>query len=119
MKENKRALGGRYEEAAAVYLEKHGLKILHRNYQVRSGEIDIIAQDREYLVFVEVKYRSTVRSGSALWAVDAAKQRSISRTAVHYLTTRKKNMNIPCRFDVIGIDKEEIHWIKSAFDFCG
>lgn len=117
--ENKRALGEYYESLAVDYLKKQGLRILQRNYRVRSGEIDIIASDGEYLVFVEVKYRRTGDSGSSLCAVDAAKQRIISRTALHYLTTRKKNVDIPCRFDVVGIDGTQIHWIKNAFDYCG
>lgn len=118
MKENKRAVGSRYEEAAAAYLESRGLKILEFNYHFRAGEIDLIARDGEYLVFVEVKYRSTSKSGSALCAVNKAKQRAISKTAKHYLALRQRNMDIPCRFDVIGIDGKEIRWIKNAFDYC-
>lgn len=119
MPKNTRTLGARYESRAADYLTQQGLKILHRNYRVRTGEIDLIAYDGEYLVFVEVKYRRTQVSGESLFAVTPAKQRTISRTAMHYLTTKRKSMEIPCRFDVIGIDGDEIHWIKNAFDYCG
>lgn len=117
LKENKRALGGVYERMAAEFLSKKGLRILCRNYSTRSGEIDLIARDGEYLVFVEVKYRSTEESGSSVCAVDKDKQRSISRTALHYLTTRVGNMELACRFDVVGIDGEKICWIKNAFDY--
>ena len=118
MKENKRAVGKLYEEKAAAYLKDQGLRIIRRNYRVRTGEIDLIAQDGEYLVFVEVKYRSTGKSGCALCAVAAAKQRSISRTAVHYLSTAGKEGDIPCRFDVVGFDGEQVQWVKNAFDYC-
>lgn len=70
-------------------------------------------------MFVEVKYRRDGESGSALCAVDKRKQRSISRTALHYLTVRRRDVSLPCRFDVVGIDGGEIHWLKNAFDYCG
>ena len=60
--QNKRRTGGCYEAAAAVYLEKQGLVILRKNYRCRSGEIDLIARDGRYLVFIEVKYRNTAVS---------------------------------------------------------
>lgn len=119
MKKNKRILGSLYEELAAAYLKNQGLEIIRKNYRVKSGEIDLIALDGEYLVFVEVKYRSSDCAGDSLCAVDAAKQRAISRTAMHYLVSQRDNVNLPCRFDVVGIDRDEIHWIKNAFDYCG
>ena len=119
MKKNKRAVGSLHEEQAAAYLKSRGLRIVEANYRCRTGEIDLIARDGEYLVFVEVKYRRTSVSGEALCAVDGAKQRIISKTAKHYLTMRRKNLDLPCRFDVVGIDGAEIRWIKNAFDYCG
>ena len=114
---NKRRLGGFYEEQAARYLEEQGLAILEHNYRCRFGEIDLIAQDGEYLVFVEVKYRSSRQSGSPLAAVDAAKQHVISRVAKNYLLTCRRSVDIPCRFDVVGFDGDEITWVKNAFDY--
>lgn len=64
MKENKRMIGGWYEGQAARYLEGEGLRILESNYRCRTGEIDLIARDEEYFVFIEVKYRSTGKSGA-------------------------------------------------------
>lgn len=119
MKENKRMIGGWYEGQAARYLEGEGLRILESNYRCRTGEIDLIARDEEYFVFIEVKYRSTGKSGSALCAVGRTKQKVISKTAKHYLTVHCKTVDVPCRFDVIGIDGNEIQWIKNAFDYCG
>ena len=68
-----------------MFLEKRGLQIREKNFRCRSGEIDLIAQDERYLVFVEVKYRKNGRSGSSFAAVGREKQRIISRVAMFYL----------------------------------
>ena len=60
---NKREVGAAYEEAAAVFLEKNGVRILERNFRCRQGEIDLIGRDGEYLVFFEVKYRKNADAG--------------------------------------------------------
>ena len=101
-----------------MFLEKRGLQIREKNFRCRSGEIDLIAQDERYLVFVEVKYRKYGRSGSSFAAVGREKQRIISRVAMFYLIAHGYRELPPCRFDVVGIDGKEIHWIKNAFDFC-
>ena len=101
-----------------MFLEKRGLQIREKNFRCRSGEIDLIAQDERYLVFVEVKYRKNGRSGSSFAAVGREKQRIISRVAMFFLAVHGYREFPPCRFDVVGIDGEKIHWIKNAFDFC-
>ena len=111
---NRRKTGADYELAAGFYLEQEGWKILEYNYRTRNGEIDIVARDGEYLVFCEVKYRSCKGKGSPLEAVDARKQRTIFRCAAHYLTGRG-NTDVPCRFDVIGIDGTAVTHVKNAF----
>lgn len=118
--ENRRQTGARYENLAAEYLESRGLFILERNYRCRQGEIDLIARDGEFLVFVEVKYRQGKEKGTSLEAVDRRKQRQICRTARYYLACSVGSMDVSCRFDVVGIDgkEEKISWIKNAFDFC-
>lgn len=116
---NKRKIGSYYEERAAAFLEDKGLRILERNYRCRCGEIDLIAQDGAYLVFVEVKYRNSTKAGCSLAAVDIRKQAVITKTAQYYLMTHVQSMDHPCRFDVIGIDRKEICWIPNAFDACG
>ena len=116
--QNKRRIGGCYEAAVAAYLEKQGLVILRKNYRCKSGEIDLIARDKEYLVFVEVKYRSQNRAGYSLDAVNPAKQKKISKVARYFLAAEYHCTEIPCRFDVIGIDGGCLHWIKDAFGFC-
>ncbi len=116
---NKRAVGTVYEKAAGAYLEKQGYRILEYNFRCRSGEIDIIARDGEYLVFVEVKYRKDAGSGNPLEAVDARKQRTISRTALYYCMKHGYGETTPCRFDVAAVLGEEITLIKNAFLYQG
>lgn len=116
MEYNRRKIGSSYEEKAAVFLEKNGLVILARNFRSRYGEIDLIARDGRYFVFVEVKYRKNGESGGALAAVDRRKQRVISRVAEFYLYRFGLGENVPCRFDVVGIDGDEITWIRNAFE---
>lgn len=116
MKQNNRAVGTDYERVAGAYLETLGYCILEYNFRCRSGEIDIIARDGEYLVFCEVKYRESQVKGHPLEAISVVKQRRISRCASFYLQTHKLQ-DMPCRFDVVGILGEEITLLKNAFDF--
>ena len=113
--ENKRATGGRYEEMAAAFLEEKGYQILERNYRERSGEIDLIARDGRYLVFVEVKYRRDTGSGYPEEAVNARKQARIRHAAAYYLYSRRYPSDTPCRFDVVSIPGTEIRLIADAF----
>ncbi len=88
---------------------------MERNFYSRTGEIDLIAREDGYLVFVEVKYRSSWRFGSPEEAVTPAKQRSIVRTARFYLLRRGFPEGTPCRFDVLAIDGEELRLLRNAF----
>lgn len=117
-KKSAHEIGCAYERLAGAYLEKCGYQILQYNFRCRSGEVDIIAKDGEYLVFCEVKYRAGAGSGSPLEAVTPAKQRNISRAAMYYLT-REHITDCPCRFDVVGIMGKKIKLIKHAFDYMG
>ena len=107
-------MGARYEEAAVDYLQTRGLKIIERNYRCRFSEIDIIGKDDEYLVFIEVKYRSDSRYGYGAEAVNFSKQEKIRRGAQYYLN-EKRIVDAPCRFDVISITGKEFVWLKDAF----
>ena len=111
---NKRRTGTRYEQAAGFFLEQIGYEVLEYNYRCRFGEIDIIAKDGICLVFCEVKYRSGRDKGSPLEAVDNRKQQRIFRCASHYLAGRGLE-DVPCRFDVIGIEGTAVTHIKNAF----
>ena len=117
MHDNTRATGAWYERKAADYLKQQGLFILRYNYRCRSGEIDLIAREGQYLVFVEVKYRNGGSSGNALEAVNPAKQRTICKVARYFLAVEYHCTDVPCRFDVVGIDGDRIHWLKNAFEY--
>lgn len=115
---NKRKIGAEYEKRAGHFLEAQGYQIVTYNYRCRRGEIDVIAWDREYLVFCEVKYRSDKRSGHPLEAVDMKKQKVISKCAAHYILENHLQ-EVPCRFDVVGVMGEEIFVVQNAFDYRG
>ncbi len=113
--ENHRIVGGHYEEEAAAFLKKSGYDILEQNYRDRQGEIDLIAKDGAYLVFVEVKYRRTVRKGYPEEAVGIRKQDKIRHTAKYYLYQHGYPEDTPCRFDVVSITDGDLRVLKDAF----
>ncbi len=115
---NKRAVGTYYEGIALEYLRSLGFQILERNYRCRKGEIDLVCREGDYLVFVEVKYRTTCRQGSAFMAVDKKKQHRVSRVAAYYLLEHGYSEWYPCRFDVVAIDGSEISLVRNAFEYC-
>lgn len=112
---NRRTVGTRYEEKAAAYLERRGYRILEHSYRSRAGEIDLIARDGEYLVFVEVKYRADNSCGSPLEAVDYRKQRKIIQVARFYLLTHGYGTETSCRFDVVAVCGKELVLVQNAF----
>lgn len=114
---NTRATGDGYEKQAVNYLRSQGYRILETNYRNRGGEIDIIALEKETLVFLEVKYRTSRSFGSGMEAVGYGKQRTISRVARHYMMVHGYAEWYPCRFDVVSIDAGTITLIRNAFEF--
>lgn len=110
---NKRKVGKFYEETAVLYLEQQGLRILEKNYRTAQGEVDIIAETLEYVVFVEVKYRKNALFGQPWEAVSKAKQQKICKVARQFCYTGKIKKQV--RFDVISICGEEIFWFQDAF----
>lgn len=114
---NKRQTGAGYEALAARWLQERGYEILERNYRCRQGEIDLIARDGRYLVFVEVKYRSRTGAGHPAEAVDARKQERISRTAFYYCYAHGIPETQACRFDVVSILDDRIEHIQNAFAY--
>jgi putative endonuclease len=95
-------LGLSGEEAAVRYLRKNRFDILSRGFRFGRGEIDIIANDRGTLVFIEVKTRRDVDCGLPEEAVTAAKQEQIRRVAGAFLALNRLE-NAPCRFDVLSL----------------
>ena len=106
------------EDLAAAYLIKKGYSILEKNYRAERGEIDVIAQDGDMIVFVEVKSSSHNGFGEPEARVDKKKQRQIGKVAAAYLSNHNLN-DVDCRFDVIAIQRidgiEEIKHIQDAF----
>lgn len=103
------------EDIAADYLKKAGYTILKRNYKNDYGEIDIIALGEEYLIFVEVKMRTSTQFGLPAEAVTKAKMRKISQVAGGYIAS-KQLFDMPVRFDVIEVLGTEVNHIKNAFE---
>ncbi len=113
---NRRQIGRMGEEKAADYLAKRGYQILERNYRCRLGEIDLIAKDGRYLVFIEVKYRTNGGCGDPAEAVDFKKQNKIYQTARYYLYRHGYSENQPCRFDVAAVyGNGSIRYVTHAF----
>lgn len=118
---SKKDTGDAGEARALAHLQRQGLVLVERNYRVGggprrpAGEIDLIVRDRDgTLVFVEVRARRSSAHGGAAATVDAAKQRRLVRAAQHYL---QRFSSLPaCRFDVVAIDGETLHWIQGAFE---
>lgn len=109
-------IGAAAEELAARHLLAQGLKILARNFRVRGGEIDIIAQDGKELVFVEVRLRGNARFGGAAASITPAKQQRVMLAAQHYLQQHGER---PCRFDCVllnALEADSIEWLKGAFN---
>ena len=115
MKKLNKLVGTQGETLAVKYLSGKGYEIIKRNYKNEYGEIDIIAAHEGYLVFVEVKTRSTLMYGMPSEAVDAHKKRKISQVASQYIRFNKL-YDYPVRFDVIEVCGEELDHIEDAFD---
>jgi putative endonuclease len=109
----KQLAGDAAEDRALVYLLRQGLKLCTRYFRCKGGEIDLIMSERETLVFIEVRKRSSMRYGGAAASVTPAKQARLIRAAYLYLM-RYRSMP-PCRFDVIAFEQEEMSWLKNAF----
>ena len=105
------------ETRAWRYLQARGLQLLQRNYRSRRGEIDLVMQDADSLVFVEVRYRRQSQFGSALESVDRHKQARLVACARHYMQAYPDAATQPCRFDVISISGPagSIEWVQNAF----
>jgi len=115
-----RELGSVTEQFAEKHLTQQGLTIIDKNFHCRQGEIDLIMQEDETLVFVEVKYRKSNTYGGAIAAVSFAKQKKIKYCAAFFLHKAQLNeYNTPCRFDVIALEGDinnpKVTWLKNAF----
>ena len=112
--------GRQAELAACRYLEARGLRLRGGNYRCRRGEIDLIMDDGDVLVFVEVRYRSNCRFGGGVESVDGRKQRKLISAAQHYLQKHPRLASRPCRFDVVALGPANrgrpVEWIRNAIE---
>lgn len=113
-----RARGQAIEQLAAQWLQQQGLRLIASNHHVKGGELDLIMQDADILVFVEVKHRKSSRFGHPLESVTVQKQQRLIRAARLYLSSMRHPS--ACRFDVIAMTgtppQVEVEWVKAAFD---
>jgi len=114
-------LGKTAEDKTVAFLRNNGFKVIKRNYSCRFGEIDIIAEKGEFIVFVEVKARKQNSMISPLEAVDSSKQQRIMLTAEDYIT--KTRCELQPRFDIAQITVKEkidgevvysLHYLENA-----
>ena len=107
------------EARACAHLQKQGLSLVARNYRSRHGEIDLIMQEHDALVFVEVRFRSNAHFGTPAETVDARKQARLRATAEHYLQNTPKASKKACRFDIVAItgdgDGGDFRWLRNVF----
>ena len=112
----KQRAGDAAEDAAAQHLKAAGCRIVARNARYRDGEVDLIASEREVLLFVEVRMRAGSQFGGAAVSVDLLKQKRIARAAQHWLFGEYGERWPACRFDVVTVDGSgTIEWIRDAF----
>jgi len=115
---DRQRLGGVAEERAAQHLRAAGLRLLHRNYRCRMGELDLVAREGDTLVIVEVRLRSSSRFGGAAASITHAKRRRIVRATRHLLARYPSLQKWPVRFDavLVGAPGVPIEWLRGAFD---
>lgn len=103
---NKRSQGSHYEQQARAFLEQQGLKFIAANQHFKCGELDLVMQEGDTLVFVEVRQRKTARFGSAVESIGYAKQQKWLNAANMWLQkTQKQSLDTAkCRFDVVAFE---------------
>ncbi len=107
-------IGQSGEDDALKHLQLHGLILQERNFLCKGGEIDLVMNERDTLVFVEVRKRAQSHYGGAAASVTTGKQRRLIVAAQVYL--KRYKMPPACRFDVVAIDGNELTWLKNAIE---
>ncbi|MFZ5652675.1 MAG: YraN family protein [Bacillota bacterium] len=90
------------EEAAVQHIRKKGMRVLERNFRCRLGELDIIARDGRYIVFVEVRTSNSTAFGTPQESVGAKKKQKLRLLAQYYIKIRNLG-DVPLRFDVVAV----------------
>ena len=112
--------GRHWEKVALEHLLSRGLIRITENFRCRMGEIDLVMQDRDCLVFVEVRYRKSNRFATAALTVDSLKQRKLTRAAAVFLSRHPQYCDQAVRFDVVAFDAASddqctLQWLQDAF----
>lgn len=113
-------IGMNAEQYAYHYLQQQGLNIIDRNWRCRRGEIDLIGQEYDNLIFIEVRYRSRSDYGNGAESVSYHKQKKIISAARYYIHHHPHVAKYMIRFDVLSMSRDNtnhycMHWIKDAF----
>jgi putative endonuclease len=107
------------ERHACIYLEDRGLALVKRNFRSQFGEIDLIMQDGDVVVFVEVRQRRSEAFGTPAETVDGRKQSRLRATAEIWLQQHPSQSKNPCRFDIVAITDHArgpvVQWLSDAF----
>lgn len=119
----KRDVGQKFEEMALNFLTEKGLRFVTKNFNCKTGEIDLIMLDNQAVIFVEVRYRKNINFMSAAETINFFKQQKLIRTAEFFLAYHLRKYNLTnfrdSRFDVVTIEgispNLKISWIKNAF----
>lgn len=106
--------GHAWEQAALGHLRGHGLRLIEANFRCKGGEIDLVMQDGDSLVFVEVRQRAGSGHGGAAASITPAKVRRLVRAASYYLMRFPHTP--PCRFDVVAVDAGRFEWLRNAIE---
>lgn len=106
--------GDAAEDAALAFLQQQGLRQVERNFRCQGGEIDLIMQEQDTLVFVEVRWRSSSSHGGALASVTRTKQKRLLLAAQVFL--QRYRQPPACRFDVIAYDGGQMTWLRNALE---
>jgi putative endonuclease len=123
-KTNKTIIGRQAEETACRFLLANGLNLIQKNFRCYFGEIDLIMQDEQDIVFVEVRSRNSLDYGHAQESITTKKMKKIIQTASYFLKNHGYLNKINSRFDVIAIHpaivnpnakERQLEWIKNAF----
>ena len=118
MKKTTQETGQNAELLAQYFLQEQGLIYIRRNVHFKTGEIDLVMQDKHCLVFIEVRYRQNKYYGSAAESITISKQKKLIRSALLYC--QKYKVQSPWRIDVVAITPAsldqplDINWIPSA-----
>lgn len=112
--------GARAERLAARWLARRGLRLVARNVRFRFGEIDLVMEDGEALVFVEVRYRARQDFGGAAASVTAAKRARLERAIRGYVAAHPAAAKRPLRADVVAVSAgDRVDWIRNALEGTG